>query len=95
MGAGRVLYVQTLGICQCVDCTRVRAWCLSQLGYRMGMAAVLAFWILWDCCLEPGEDDPRWQVSVLLHPAFPVREGGGRVPARRGSEYLVWDLRRC
>ncbi|CAN0407871.1 unnamed protein product, partial [Hapterophycus canaliculatus] len=43
-----------------------------QLGYRMGMAAVLAFWILWDCCLEPGEGDPRWQVSVLLHPAFPV-----------------------
>ncbi|CAM9811665.1 unnamed protein product, partial [Ectocarpus sp. 8 AP-2014] len=44
-----------------------------QLGYRMGMAAVLAFWILWDCCLEPEGDDPGWQVSVLLYPAFPVR----------------------
>lgn len=39
----------------------------------MGMAAVLALWIIWDCCFERHEDDyPHWKVSVLLQPAFPV-----------------------
>ncbi|CAN0111772.1 unnamed protein product, partial [Laminaria digitata] len=43
-----------------------------QLGYRMGMAAVLAFWIIWDCCFEQHEANPHWKSSVLLQPAFPV-----------------------
>ena len=44
----------------------------GQLGYRMGMAAVLAFWIIWDCCFEQHEEYPHWKVSVLLQPGFPV-----------------------
>eukprot|EP00752_Nemacystus_decipiens_P005274 g4784.t1 len=68
-----------------------------QLGYRMGMAAVLAFWILWDCCLEPEDDDPRWKVSVLLHPAFPVYRALAGILLLRwcwGVSSLVWGRAR-
>ncbi|CAN0054746.1 unnamed protein product, partial [Ectocarpus sp. 6 AP-2014] len=68
-----------------------------QLGYRMGMAAVLAFWILWDCCLEPEGDDPGWQVSVLLHPAFPVYRALAGILLLRwcwGLSSLVWGRAR-
>lgn len=49
----------------------------------MGIAAVLAFWILWDCCFEPYEIHTQCEIekggfhpkylSVMLQPAFPVR----------------------
>ncbi|CAM9835110.1 unnamed protein product [Chrysoparadoxa australica] len=45
-------------------------WAQLALGYHMGMAAVLALWVLWDCCVEVhrvGED-----VSVIASPAFIV-----------------------
>ncbi|CAM9832553.1 unnamed protein product [Pylaiella littoralis] len=68
-----------------------------QLGYRLGMAAVLAFWILWDCCLEPGSDRPRWQISVLLHPAFVVYRALAGILLLRwcwGVSSFVWGRAR-
>eukprot|EP00611_Tribonema_gayanum_P031000 TRINITY_DN879_c0_g7_i1.p1 TRINITY_DN879_c0_g7~~TRINITY_DN879_c0_g7_i1.p1 ORF type:complete len:710 (+),score=202.63 TRINITY_DN879_c0_g7_i1:218-2347(+) len=45
-------------------------WGQFQLGYHLGIAAILAFWVVWDCCVEvakKGED-----VSVMGQPAFRV-----------------------
>lgn len=58
----------------------------------MGIAAVLAFWIMWDCCFEPhalpmskcSQAQEHYlsgkYLSVMLQPAFPVRgtRGAGR-----------------
>lgn len=47
-----------------------------QLGYYLGIAAVLMAWVVWDCLFEPDYNDPvfrdEWRASVFLQPAFPV-----------------------
>lgn len=78
-----------------------------QLGYRMGIAAVLAFWILWDCCFEPYEIHTQCEIekggfhpkylSVMLQPAFPVyRALAGFLLLRWcwGLSTLVWGRTR-
>ncbi|KAG5190537.1 EXS family-domain-containing protein [Tribonema minus] len=70
-------------------------WAQFQLGYHLGIAAVLAFWVVWDCCVEVfkrGED-----VSVMGQPAFRVYRGVAGLLLLHwawGFSVLVWTRTR-
>ncbi|KAJ1457336.1 EXS family-domain-containing protein [Pelagophyceae sp. CCMP2097] len=69
-----------------------------RLGYRLGVAAVLCVWVIWDCFEEVGGDPEfRGRGSVASKPAWPLFRGCGELVAWHwlwGVSLHVWAVHR-